>query len=115
MLPIDAKYKRYDLKRVGIGDLQQSFLYAHAYAGGGSSGVPMCLLVHPTAEPEERVQSLQIRDLSGCVRARTDVIGVPIPELLTEARSGKHGKIAGVFLRAVRRHLQLQASQGNAA
>jgi hypothetical protein len=46
-VPIDAKYKRYDERRVNIEDVYQAFLYAFAYAA--PTRPPSSFLIYPGA------------------------------------------------------------------
>jgi 5-methylcytosine-specific restriction enzyme subunit McrC len=83
-LPIDAKYKRYDDRRVDVDDLTQAFLYAYAYRDPGATGPPRAILVHPSETPgEPRVIPLQVRSVAErTVDADVTVIGIHIPTFL---------------------------------
>ena len=72
MLAVDAKYKRYDLKRVSSDDLYQLFLYAQAYRGFGTT--PRAVFVFPS-ESQQPVQRLDMRvnDVTKC-----SVVAVPL-------------------------------------
>jgi 5-methylcytosine-specific restriction enzyme subunit McrC len=73
-LPADAKYKRYDDRRVDPGDVYQAFLYAFAYAdpGGGS---PASLILYPATSGSAGFR-LAIQNISGLRGAR--IVGRPI-------------------------------------
>jgi 5-methylcytosine-specific restriction enzyme subunit McrC len=89
-LPVDAKYKRYDDRRVDVGDLTQAFLYAYAYRDPEATGPPRAILVHPSETPgAPRVIPLQVRSVAErTVDADVAVVSVHIPTFLEAAGCG---------------------------
>lgn len=81
-LAIDAKYKRYDLKRLAIGDVYQLFLYAHAFLG--FTAVPRSLLLYPSLSQAEELE-VQLRP-RGVAEASVHCLGVSLPPLLAALR-----------------------------
>ncbi|MFF2192913.1 McrC family protein [Streptomyces sp. NPDC058157] len=80
-LPVDAKYKLYDRKKLSTADLYQAFLYAHAL------GTPAaCVLVHPGG-PEATGARVAVRDWDGATSARVRSVAVDLRWLL--------GRLAG--------------------
>jgi 5-methylcytosine-specific restriction enzyme subunit McrC len=89
LLAIDAKYKQYDLRKLGNEDVYQTFLYAFAYAG--DAALPEALVIYPASQPAAVEAALQVRDRRGRPLGRIRALGVHAPTLLTEARSGRPG------------------------
>ncbi len=81
-LAVDAKYKRYDLKRVAMSDLYQLFLYAQAYGGFGE--VPLALLVYPSDDstPDLRVELRPRMSTEAVVHC----LGIRLPTILAGLR-----------------------------
>jgi len=83
-LPVDAKYKLYDERRVSPGDIYQSFLYAYAYGTtGGRAGV----IVHPSSSGATTTRWLSVRGADRLVASNLYVLSVPIPNALDELES----------------------------
>jgi 5-methylcytosine-specific restriction enzyme subunit McrC len=89
LLPIDAKYKLYDSRRLSNEDIYQTFLYAFAYTGRPT--MPEALVVYPTSDLTPRTVRLQVRDQLGEVRGRIRAVGVHILSLLAELRAARPG------------------------
>lgn len=89
-LPVDAKYKRYDLGRVNVDDLSQAFLYAYAYRDPEAAGAPRALLVHPAESAgAPRTTPIQVRSVTErIVDAELGVVAVHIPTMLDEVDAG---------------------------
>jgi len=89
-LPVDAKYKRYDLGRVNVDDLSQAFLYAYAYRDPEAAGAPCALLVHPAESAgEPRTTPIQVRSVAErIVDAELGVVAIHIPTILDEVDAG---------------------------
>jgi len=83
-LPVDAKYKLYDERKVASGDIYQTFLYSFAY---GAPPAQRAVLVHPASGPTPRMVRLEIRGHGGSTAAEIRVVGVHIPSALGEATS----------------------------
>jgi hypothetical protein len=73
-IPADAKYKRYDDRRVDRGDVYQAFLYAFAYAHP-TTGAPSSLILYPATSSSAGFR-LAIQNTSGLRGAR--IAGLPI-------------------------------------
>jgi 5-methylcytosine-specific restriction enzyme subunit McrC len=82
-LPVDAKYKLYDARRLDPADVYQAFFYAYAYhrPGADPTSQPSALLVYPSSEAGARV-ALRVRREDGATTARISAIGVHIPATL---------------------------------
>lgn len=82
-LPVDAKYKLYDVKSLDPADVYQAFFYAYAYgrASEGDVRAPSALLVYPSTEAGVRA-ALRVRRADGTTTARIRAIGVNIPAAL---------------------------------
>jgi 5-methylcytosine-specific restriction enzyme subunit McrC len=78
-VPIDIKYKPYDVKKISTGDLYQSFLCA--YALGNDPGERRAGILYP-APSETAVQRLSIKPLSGPTAARIAGAGIDVPAAL---------------------------------
>jgi 5-methylcytosine-specific restriction enzyme subunit McrC len=90
-LPMDAKYKRYDLGRVNVDDLSQAFLYAYAYRDPEAAGAPpRAILVHPAESAgEPRTTPIQVRSVAErIVDAELAVVAIHIPTILDEVDAG---------------------------
>ena len=90
-LPIDAKYKSYDTRKVDVEDLTQIFLYAYAYRRPGIGGArPKAMLVHPTEVPgDPRRTRVEVRSIAErAIDAELSVVGLHIPTLLDAATAG---------------------------
>jgi len=86
-LAVDAKYKRYDLKRVSSDDLYQLFLYAQAYRGFGTT--PSSVLVFP-AESQQAIQRLDLR-VNGAAESSVRAVSLHLKVLLEQIRSAQPG------------------------
>jgi 5-methylcytosine-specific restriction enzyme subunit McrC len=82
-LAVDAKYKRYDLKRVSSDDLYQLFLYAQAYRGFGTT--PRAVLVFPS-ESQQPAQRLDMR-VKGDTTCSVVAVPLQLPHLLEQLRT----------------------------
>ncbi len=82
-MPVDAKYKLYDVRRLDPADVYQAFFYAYAYhrPTAGDLTSPSALLVYPSSEAGTRV-ALRVRREDGATTARIRAIGVDIPSAL---------------------------------
>ncbi|MEU9083668.1 hypothetical protein [Streptomyces sp. NPDC048357] len=75
-LPVDAKYKLYDGKKLSTADLYQAFLYAHAIGSPAS-----CVLVHPGG-PGAVGARIAVRDWDGATSARVRAVSLDLHETL---------------------------------
>ena len=79
-LAIDAKYKRYDNKKLSTADIYQTFLYAYAFQGQ----TPKAWVIYPSDSAQLSVVDLGIRTVDKLVGAQIQAIGLPIPQMLDE-------------------------------
>lgn len=79
-VPLDVKYKLYDSKRVAVGDIYQTFLYAFALGKGGlhRSGI-----IFPATSAVSG-PTLSVRQLDGPTSAKIDLLGLDIPKTLDD-------------------------------
>lgn len=80
-LPIDAKYKLYDTRRLEPSDVYQAFFYGYAYHPASVETVPMTLLVYPSAVGGLKT-SLRVKDAGGHATAKIRALGLNIPRAL---------------------------------
>jgi len=82
-LPVDAKYKLYDLRHLDPADVYQAFFYAYAYhrPSGDDLGIPAALLMYPSTEAGIRT-ALRVRRADGTATARIRALGVDIPRVI---------------------------------
>jgi len=95
-LVLDAKYKLYDSVRVSNSDIYQSFLYAYAF-GSEHLANPIAGLIFPSETPTASRMDLTVRSGFREADARVTLIGLPIPAVLDEARSGIWGQGTAPF------------------
>jgi 5-methylcytosine-specific restriction enzyme subunit McrC len=93
-LPVDAKYKTYDERRVSADDIAQAFLYGYAF---GSASSARALILYP-ASGTGRLLDLEIRTLDLLTAAQITAVGVHIPTVLAQLRLPE----AGSALAAIR-------------
>lgn len=84
-LPIDAKYKLYDSRRVDPADVYQLFLYAFAFARENHPKV--AVLIHPSEVVEGTNGHLRVQARGLGDQADLHVIGLHTPTFLKELRS----------------------------
>ena len=96
-VPADAKYKRYDDRRVDPGDVYQAFLYAFAYADPGP-GSPASLILYPGTSGSAGFR-LAIQNISGLRGARIAALPVDIEQAL-QRRHDAGGAEDGTLLLA---------------
>lgn len=87
-LAIDAKYKRYDAKKLYEGDIYQTFLYTYAFRNAEADMLPSALIVYPADMPSTGTTRLHIRDSRGVVQARLHAFGIDIPTMLDDLFHG---------------------------
>lgn len=83
-LPVDAKYKRYDLHKVGSGDVYQAFAYAHAFPRADGLE-PDVVIVHPS-EGAATVVDLTVAAQHRPTHLR--VVGLDLTEILEDLDRG---------------------------
>lgn len=93
-VPLDAKYKLYDWRKIDSGDMYQLFFYALSLrydADTSPAGSPMAILTYPSERGDGRVLELEARDRAGMPVGGLKVFGVHIPTVLSEAAKGYEG------------------------
>jgi 5-methylcytosine-specific restriction enzyme subunit McrC len=83
-LVLDAKYKPYDINKVGTADIYQAFLYAYAFSANQANRVSG--LIYPSTNPTGGGDELCVRNTSGLANANVSLIGLSIPTILDEMR-----------------------------
>lgn len=101
-LAIDAKYKRYDAKKLHESDIYQTFLYTYAFRSADVDMLPSALIVYPADMPSNGTTRLHIRDSRGAVQARLHAFGVDIPSILDELFDAKAQKSTSLMQDAIR-------------
>jgi 5-methylcytosine-specific restriction enzyme subunit McrC len=82
-LPIDAKYKDYDRRKLGPADVYQAAIYAMALASAPGPGPRPCLLFYPASASAggSSPQRVQVRTPDGTL-AEVTAMGVPVSEIV---------------------------------
>lgn len=97
-LAIDAKYKKYDQRRLAPGDVYQLFLYAYTFGSQAKENKPYSsVMIYPSSSPGWAEGELQINGNAGATGARVRVIGLHIPTALDEAADGFNGPVSQAF------------------
>jgi 5-methylcytosine-specific restriction enzyme subunit McrC len=91
-VPFDAKYKRYDLKKVSTPDIYQTFLYAYAL---GANETRRAAIIHPTTGGTT-LATLSVHSTAGGLGARISVVGIDVPAVLV-ALSASPGERAAAL------------------
>ena len=77
-VPLDVKYKRYDLKKVATADIYQTFLYAYALSADTTG---RAAIIHPTTDGGT-LGTLSVHSTAGGLGARIGVVGIDVPAML---------------------------------
>lgn len=101
-LPIDAKYKLYGEKKLNMGDIYQTFLYAFAYGRKMGMGMPRALLMYPIAAGQPNDVRLHVREGGRHAGAEIRAIGIHIPSALEAVRAKKKGEFGEEVLKTIR-------------
>ncbi len=78
-VPVDIKYKAYDVKKISTGDIYQTFLYA--YALGDDPTERRAGILYPTTMPTYGAR-LSVKPVSGPTAARVAGAGINVPRAL---------------------------------
>jgi len=97
-LAIDAKYKRYDERKLASSDIYQSFLYAYAYGAETAPRVPRAVLVYPSETGSVSAIRLRVRSAARLGAAEITAVGIPIPAALREASRRERGPVSQALL-----------------
>ena len=102
-VPLDAKYKLYDERKLSSDDIYQCFLYAYAYGGTGVESVPRAVLVYPSLGGSQEPLRLRVQSAQKVAGAEILALGIHIPTALKEARERRGGPGAATLLEAIKR------------
>jgi len=87
-LPIDAKYKLYDSKKLDESDIYQTFFYAYAYAAEvGAAGLARAVILYPRAGTGTDI-SLRVETHGRTRTARIQAFGVDVESALDAVARG---------------------------
>jgi 5-methylcytosine-specific restriction enzyme subunit McrC len=84
---IDAKYKRYDDRRLDEADIYQTFLYAYALGTAEVGRLPVSFLLYPTSSVRSDEVRLRVKSLNAGGGAEIVAVGIPITKVLAEITS----------------------------
>lgn len=99
-LPIDAKYKRYENRRIAPSDIYQTFLYAYAY-GQAHAVRPNSIMIYPADSKATQIQRLHVQCADGPPSAQITAMGIDIAAVLHEAASGHTGDVGAYILHQI--------------
>lgn len=85
-VPVDAKYKLYDERKIDQGDIYQTFFYAWAYAEEGTATDAPAFILYPGAAGSSGVHLRAQARISG-KGAKIRAIPIDVPRLLTAIRA----------------------------
>ena len=93
-MPVDAKYKLYDERRLEMGDIYQTFFYGYAYARTQEheAGNALAYLVYPATRSADAVR-LRVRRADRVTSARIRTIALDVPAALQAIREGREATI----------------------
>ena len=98
---VDAKYKRYDERKLDSGDVYQGFLYAYAFSGAGGRVRPSALLLYPSSTRSSQAVRLRVRSAQTSADAEILALGFSIPEALAEVTHGVRGPVTQAIIEAI--------------
>ena len=88
-IPIDAKYKLYDTRKISPSDIYQCFMYAYAYEDESKQISPHAFLVYPASEKDFNPSHLKIQHRSQKTEAHIFAFPISIPTILLNIKTGK--------------------------
>jgi len=100
-LPVDAKYKLYDERKLSPSDIYQTFMYAYAY-GEQHRVFPTALILYPATSAGAAQGRLHVRQSNGSITAEIRAVPIHLPTALKDARSGQIGATGEAVIAAVR-------------
>lgn len=88
-VPVDAKYKLYDERRLEMADIYQTFFYSYAYARAQEheAGRALAYLVYPATTSAAPVR-LKVRRADLVTSARIRTVALDVPAALDAVRAG---------------------------
>ncbi len=99
-LPIDAKYKLYDERKLAASDIYQTFLYAYAYGGRDLSVLPQAIVLYPASSEDSRKTRLHVQR-SNMTSAELHGLGIHIPTALAEVQKASKGTVGDLLVARV--------------
>jgi 5-methylcytosine-specific restriction enzyme subunit McrC len=99
-LPLDAKYKLYEERRISPADIYQTFMYAYAY-GQTHAVLPSAVIIYPAQTDTAQVQRLHVRRADGLPSAQIVGIGIDVLAALDEAFAMQPGNIGSRLLQQI--------------
>jgi 5-methylcytosine-specific restriction enzyme subunit McrC len=87
-LPVDAKYKLYDAKKLNEADVYQAFFYAFAYAAETDRSQPSRAVILYPRSGEAADAALRVETHFGMTTARIQALGVDIDGALAAIQAG---------------------------
>lgn len=96
-VPLDVKYKLYDTKKIAVGDIYQTFLYAFALGNGNlhRSGI-----IFPATSAVSG-PTLSVRQVDGPTSAKIGVLGLDIPKTLDNLQGSARGELLALTRAAI--------------
>ena len=91
-VPIDVKYKRYDVKKVATSDIFQTFLYAYAL---GADTTRRAAIIYPRADGGT-LGNLSVHSTAGSLGARIGIVGIDVPATLAALSAGSGERAAAL-------------------
>jgi 5-methylcytosine-specific restriction enzyme subunit McrC len=85
-VPVDIKYKRYDMRKVDPADIYQTFMYAFAL---GTPDERRAGIIYPS-EAQAVGPALSVRPLTGSTAARIAGAAIDVPSTLDDLRTCRH-------------------------
>jgi 5-methylcytosine-specific restriction enzyme subunit McrC len=90
-IPVDAKYKLYDGRKISPSDIYQCFMYAYAYKSPAQSKTATALLIYPSSHEGSHPVHLRVQRPNDISTAEIIAIPLSIPKVLLDIRSGTQG------------------------
>lgn len=90
-IPIDAKYKLYDARKIAPSDIYQCLLYAYAYKNSSLDMLPISLLIYPSSQDASQPIHLNIHGQEKNATAEIIALPMSIPKVLRDINSGSQG------------------------
>ena len=105
-VPVDVKYKLYDSKKLAIGDIYQTFLYAFAL---GNGEVHRAGIVFPATTPITG-PALHIQQVAGPIAAKIVAVGLDVPQALDRLQGPERSELLASVRTAVEQLTGLSAT-----
>jgi len=102
---VDAKYKLYDERKLGSGDVYQGFLYAYAFGPNSNEALPLAVLVYPSSTKTNQTLRLRIRSAQSLAAAEILALGLSIPDAIAEVTQGARGPATQALIDAIHQGL----------